>query len=242
MIPSVGTEGLSEGGKGEASQQRVPSPSDDSRRVVNDVTGVGGSFSTRPKFKISVHGSTRKNEWSFTLGEDTRVLIIADSNLRSLASLPPNWEAHVFPGARFGNVINALEQSLGGIHPTLKRIIIQVGVNHRGDREIPTRQLKSLVEVIHASGGCAIYVGVSYAYDMPGKYRMNIDALNSAARDLFDGYIKPLHPRDVTLRASDKHLIHHDDQTVGRILQLIVEANDEGHTHAPDGEQIKRKR
>ena len=71
---------------------------------------------------------------------------------------------------------------------------------------------------------------------------MHIDALNEAAQGLFDNFIKPLHPRDVTLRSSDKQLIHYDDRTVERILQLIVEAGNEDHTHASDGEQIKTSR
>ena len=63
--------------------------------------------------------------------------------------------SHVFPGARLGYMINILEKSLDGIHPNLKCVVIQVGVNHREDREVPIRQLKSLVEVIHTSGARA---------------------------------------------------------------------------------------
>ena len=89
-------------------------------------------------------------------------------------------------GARLGYMINTLKKSLDGIHPHLKCVVIQVGVNHREDREVLIRQLKSLVEVIHTSGARATYVGVSYAYDMPRKYRMHIYALNEAAQGLFE--------------------------------------------------------
>jgi len=237
MVPPTNTEGLREGRITEACQQKDTNLGDDSRKVVDGATNVSKNHNVIPKFKIWVHSSTRKSEWSFVLDNQTRVLIIADSNMRSMTSLPPDWEAHVFPGARFGNMINALEQSLRGSHPNLEHIIIQVGINHRGDREVPTTQLKSLLRVIHTIGASATYVGISYAYDLPGKYRMNLDALNDTARGLFDNYIKPLHPRDVTLRTTDKQLIHHDDQTVNRILQSIVKTNGGGYTHAPDGEQ-----
>ena len=58
-------------------------------------------------------------------------------------------------------------------------------------------------------------------------------------RSLFDNFIKPLHPRNVTLRSSDKQIILYDDRTVKHLPQLIVEAGNEDHIRAPDGEQVK---
>jgi len=140
----------------------------------------------------------------------------------------------VFPGARFGHVTNILEKSLDRSHPNLKYVFIQVGINHRGDREVPARQLKTVMEAVHAAG--AIYVGISYAFDLPGKQRMCIDTLNEVARNLFDKYVKPLHPRDVTLRNGDEQHIHFDDRTVDRVLHAIIKAHDEDHTYVPDVE------
>jgi len=110
------------------------------------------------------------------------VLLIADSNMRSVKLLPAQWEAHIFPGARFGHIMNVLKRSLSQKRDGLECVYIQVGVNHLDDREVPMRQMNSIVDVIHYGEAQAVFVSVSYAYDLPGKQRMHIDAINNGAQ------------------------------------------------------------
>jgi len=91
------------------------------------------------------------------------------------------------------------------------------------------------MEAVHAAGAGGIYVGISYAYDLPGKQRMCIDNLYEVARNLFDEYVKPLQQIDVTLRNGDEQHIHFDDRTVDRVLQAIVKALSRIKSHSRSG-------
>ena len=63
--------------------------------------------------------------------DDSRVLIIGDSNMCQAAHIPipPDWTIHALVGAKFQHVLNVLKKFVPS--PKLEYIIIAVGTNHR---------------------------------------------------------------------------------------------------------------
>jgi len=173
---------------------------------------------------LVTHSRGSKTDWAISLAQEVQVLVIGDSNLRDVVSVPPWWEVHVFPGARMGHVIGACSLLLSAKPRDLKVVFIQIGVNHREDTSLPIQHMKILVRNLRASGVQAAFVGVSYDSQLPGRQRIQLDELNQAAKDEFDHYVPSLHPRHVTIRQGDKYGIHHDRDTVGRVMTSMVES------------------
>jgi hypothetical protein len=96
----------------------------------------------------------------------------------------------------------------------------------------PTTTLSILVIVIQArplarlhdhSGSDVNRQNITYDSRLPGRQRMQLDAMNMAAKNLVDVYVPPLHPRNVIIKAGDKYGIHFDMDTVCRVLTKVVE-------------------
>jgi len=174
---------------------------------------------------LIMHSSSSKKDWSIYPMQDVRVLVIGDSNLRDVISVPPLWEVHVLHGARIGHVIGACSRLSLDKPSNLETVVFQVGVNHREDTNPPVQHLKILARKFKAVGVRTAFVGVSYDSKLPGRQRIQLNELNLAAKDSFDIYVPPLHPREVMIRRGDRYGIHYDTDTVCRIMASIVEAN-----------------
>ena len=122
-----------------------------------------------------------------------------------------------------GHAIGACSLLFAAKPRDLKVVFIQIGVNHREDTSLPIQHMKILVRNLRASGVQAAFVGVSYDSQLPGRQRIQLNELNQAAKDEFDRYVPSLHPRHVTIRPGDKYGIHHDRDTVGRVMTSMVE-------------------
>jgi hypothetical protein len=189
-----------------------PTVEETSRVALKKITSVPG---------LIIHSNSSKKTWSISPKPEVRILVIGDSNLRGVASVPPSWEIHVLPGARIGHVLGACTQLLNRKPHALKTVFVQVGVNHRDDTSPPFQQMNILAEKLSASGIEAAFVGVSYDSKLPGRQRMQLDELNLAAKNCFKIYVPPLHPRDVMIQRGDRYGIHYDLNTVCRIMANV---------------------
>jgi hypothetical protein len=171
---------------------------------------------------LTVHSSGQKSAWKVKLAPNTRVILVGDSNLREVKSVPQDWEVHAFPGARFGHLIEAFSELENSRPRHLECIYIQAGINHRDDRLVPMKVMENLVSHLRRYCARVGFVGVAYSSRLPGPARLRIDALNDAAKDVFGLFVKPMHSREVGVKPEDRDSIHYDSDTVGRIVQSVV--------------------
>ena len=87
-----------------------------------------------------------------SLAKEVQVLVIGNSNLKDVVSVPPLWEVHVFPGAHMGQVIGACSLLLAAKPRDLKVVFIRIGVNHREDTSLPIQHIKILVRNLRELG------------------------------------------------------------------------------------------
>ena len=150
------------------------------------------------------------------LGE---TLIIADSNLRRAGNLRSEMELHVFPGSKLHHITRILNSAV--INSNVKNILIAVGINNKSSNPYTcSADLTNIVDVCKNLNRTCHFLGVSHR-DLPVRERINIDELNQMASKLLKtGYIPPLSTQQVVISAGDRrHRIHHDDNTVSKIIQ-----------------------
>lgn len=169
----------------------------------------------------NMHDAREKGNWRILPGVSTRVLLIGDSNLRAVDHLPTFWEAHALPGARFGHVLQMIENATSTSFDHVECAYVLVGINHRDDRKVPAEQMRAIVDRLHGMNVHAAFVGVSYAGCLSGRARLRLDELNQAAASIFDSYVPPLHPREVTVNQREQAMIHIDYLTLGRVISAV---------------------
>lgn len=171
-----------------------------------------------------VHGNRRDGPWSLCVEADTRRLIIGDSNLRHLNRLPAGWGVHAYPGATCGDILGLLESMVEVPHSKLRRIYVQVGINHRDREWPPTECIRAVVEEGHRRGIDVALVGVSVPAGLSARQRRNLENFNNAACIEAAGrYVAPLNPADVHVTDADRCGIHYDLGTVQRIFRSVAE-------------------
>lgn len=186
----------------------------------------GGSSLSQPNprstGRVTLHQNVPKNAWDITLRRDTSTLLLGDSNLKLLRDLPPDWEAHVFPGCDLNNA--ALLISKLHTNKELRHIITLVGINNRSG---PLNNIKNDVSKLFNAfskikGVQGHFLGVGIPDSIQGGERLNLENLNKLGAAKFSiHYIEPLKSKDISIFMGDKFRIHYDQITVDRTLNLI---------------------
>jgi len=168
----------------------------------------------------------RKENWSIEPAEDTTTIVIGDSNLRRVTSVPRGWEVHVFPGAHLEHVTQVINSIVGEPHSF--NVVIHVGINHRKDNFDSSLQdiINDLNIAIHSNEavGTAYYTAVSIPSTLSAAEKNNLAALNRyMSSNYADLYVEGLSDEDTEVDPSDRHSIHYNDTTVERIFGLIID-------------------
>ena len=195
----------------------TPSPSS-SRQSRGVVEGVKGVF----------NHDAPKDDWSLTIDASTKVVVIADSNMRRSPEAPMEWEIHSFSGAKFRHATQLLDNmTVKNGESTLQHIIIQIGVNHRTDR--PEWFEKELAELRSTLKGITVnstFTGISVADSLPRKQRETVIKINeSLQQDESFGYIAPIPSSDIVIVPGDFYGTHHTSETIARVISTMVTYN-----------------
>jgi len=161
----------------------------------------------------------------------TKTLVIGDSNLRNAdaTKLPGDWEIHSYPGAKFKHVKQVLKGLKDNMVKTgkpdkLDRIIIQVGINHRGEQvENISSDVSQIEQIVADLCQSAHFVGISTAESLDDATHRSVSRINQylSQSDKL-GYIPPLNRAEVYLRPNDTYGIHFDESTLGKVVNSIV--------------------
>src|SRR5206468_1576503 len=101
---------------------------------------------TYPEVGAIIHDKDNKKEWSpLTTRPSTKVLIIADSNMKLAKTRGNDYEVHAFPEAYLSHVCKILDDSV--FSESLTDIIVAVGINHR-DMDFKVKTLPDLTKIV----------------------------------------------------------------------------------------------
>ena len=179
---------------------------------------------TRVPSRVHVHEGP-KNTWSLEPSNDTRVLVIGDSNLRHVdaTALPDDWEVHSFPGCKFKHVSAIASRCTP---PTaLKHVIVQVGINHRdeGVDSRPDLEIARMARFTRDLCKSVSVTGLSVADTLDSQALQMVGIINRILKDSRDlHYIEPLGFDEVGIADPLGSGIHHDEATVARIMSSMV--------------------
>lgn len=167
-----------------------------------------------------------KDKWSLKPADDTKVLVIGDSNLRSAdayRTTPDGWEVHSFPGGKLQHVTSLVSDM--PCPPTLEHIVVQVGINHRQDDvETTNQQIARLEQALEGFAVKASVTGISVAKSLNEMAKRNVVRINQTLKDCRAlHYIAPLAENEVVISPTDGMGIHYDGPTIDRIISSMVE-------------------
>ena len=167
-----------------------------------------------------VHVNQRKIDWS--VQSKAKIVIIADSNFRLCSCDDKDYEIHVFPGANLSHANKILDTAV--FSPATQDVIIAIGINNRSwnfnastmpDIRKVANQAEKIKPRLH-------FLGVSVAALENPEDGDNIKRLNAEMHERFGRrFIKPLPSSLVSIVPTDPYGIHHDKNTVNRILNSI---------------------
>lgn len=183
-------------------------------RTGTSTTGTGNKF---------VHDGWVKNAHILRVRSKAANVIIADSNFKLWQPDSENFEAHVFPGAKFNHTYRLLQTAT--IPDSVVNLIICVGVNHRTWDFLTSTlpELRKLIAATETMKQNVYFLGVSTP-NLDQIESDNITRINSYAREKFGAkfFIPPL-PRDqVVIIPGDPMKIHHDEDTMKRVFSSIM--------------------
>jgi hypothetical protein len=153
---------------------------------------------------------------------DAKYLVITDSNFKHAESMdiPPNWEIHVFPGAKLAHASKLISSAITHVNTT--DVIISVGINNRTCQYAGSTQ-KDILSIKNISVKRDLkchFLGISYSRSLPPVECRNLADLNKGASNMFKhGYIQPL--SKVGLDPNDSYRIHYNRDTLNLILENI---------------------
>ena len=165
-----------------------------------------------------------KHDWIIEPKDDTTTVVIGDSNLKGITSIPTNWEVHSLPGARLSHVIGAISRMETILKPV--SVIIQVGINHRSRVDVSTdEELRELMAEVQLNSSIehVFFVGTSIPTTLPQDEADNVRAFNHKVRGCVheSNYIKPLDDHDVVINSNDISGIHYTPRTADKIMKNI---------------------
>jgi len=175
---------------------------------------------TSNKNVIIHNNKIKKSAWKLDIRGSPNTVLVTDSNFR-LAShdipIPDDWEIHVYPGNNFANTTHILKTAT--IPDCVKNVILAVGINHRDWKFVTSTkpdwykmvaEAKRLKTTVH-------FLGVS-TVDLPET----IKAINQSGMKSFGDKFIPALPEDqVTISPIDPSNIHHNKETVEKIINSI---------------------
>lgn len=177
---------------------------------------------SRNQRKKTRHSNPIKADWRVTLNEDTKVLVLTDSNFKYLPEddIPPNWQVDIFPGASFSTLANVITK----LPPNkIEHLVTSVGINNRkADFKKTTYREAGRVSEACATLTAQVHaVGISYSSDLQQSEQDNVSQINQRLRHIFASrYIKPLKPEDTITPEDD---IHYNTETTKTIWKNIIE-------------------
>lgn len=169
-----------------------------------------------------------KDQWSIQPAEETKFLVIGDSNLRHAADFPAEWEVHFMSGAHFRHVTQAVK-SIPQEPQGKYTVFVQAGINHR-DRYDTTveKDIRDLVLALSMNTGIrrSLHVGVSTSLSLCSDFRNNVRKINDYFKHCLqeENCIQPLQPNDVDITRTDTTWgIHHTPATTEKIFGPIFQ-------------------
>ena len=200
-------------------------------RVEESGRSVGVVHSRRPSLKeegsstgtVRIYSASKKHEWRLDTPPSVRNLIIADSNFRGIDTVPEGWCLVVLPGAKFRHVMEALERGREGDRSRLEVVYLQVGVNHRDERGLAEPEIRETLRCLRKVAKTVRYVGISCTRALPGRESENILNINRKWKELADEYVYPISSSEVRIRTDDRFAIHHDAETLGKVMRSVLE-------------------
>ena len=169
-----------------------------------------------------------KEQWTLAdkIDAKTKVLIIADSNMRRATGAPDEWEIHSFSGAKFRHVTELVKTMTVSQDAALQHLVIQVGVNHREDHPDwyanELEQLRSTLKGRPPNIICS-FTGVSVAESLPVKQRANVERINNNLANSTDfSYIQPVVCGEIKIVEGDLYGTHHTPDTISKIIDTMI--------------------
>lgn len=169
----------------------------------------------------TIHTET-KNSWKLgKVHQDTRTLVISDSQLRNIRNLPNDWEIHVFPGATLSHVATIVD-SLKNLKSNVKQVVTHVGINNRACKwsDVVVDLNKLTLNLTKATSVKGTFMGVSIPGGLTSQEKITLQQLNDYAQKKLgkEHYITALPSQDVSIDSSDKKFhIHYDQDTLHKL-------------------------
>lgn len=209
--PSISTAGTSE----DIPYVRISERTTTQKRLTSSQPTNTGSAGL-----VTVHDGP-KHDWRAEVRRNTEVLIIADSNMRTVSGLPSNWEVQVFPGASLGHasqIIRKLQEPVN-----IKSIVVSMGINSRDwTQDLIEKHISAIGSASSVKKIRCHFIGVSIPSELKPSERSTLAFLNKKAQEKFKGdYIQPLNSSTVSVSPTDIYGIHYTQSTVDRIIEKI---------------------
>jgi hypothetical protein len=202
------------------------------KKSVNPATApkpprLHNNYSTTPAGVHVFEGN--KDEWEFNQANPSKLIVLADSNLRQASHVPDSLEVFSLPGAKLQHLTKAIKNYVPAQKDAQIAVAIQIGINHRDDEShiIEGRVLElqeALLEHPHIKN--VFIVGVPCPTNFTPERRRHVEQLNQEMSEFVtrDFHIPPPTHNNVEIATTDKDGIHHTSETANRILQSIAEA------------------
>lgn len=185
---------------------------------------------TQPTFSAAAQRNTTrktrhegkiKADWKVKVNDDTKVLIITDSNFKNLPEedIPQNWQVEIFPGATFATMANVIKKLPSD---KIEHLITSVGINNKaGDFKKTTyREAGRISEACATLTATVHAVGVSFSPNLHQTEQENLKQINQRLRQIFTNrYIQPLKPEETATSADN---IHYTTETIKQIWRNIT--------------------
>jgi hypothetical protein len=184
-----------------------------------------------------------KSGWSLSTSPGTKVLVLADSQLRRASAPPAGVEVHAFSGARFIDIYNLVPGAI--VHDSVREIIVLVGINNRGAAVKTSEQdFTKMLNALKRLAPRVTIAGISFSPELP---RDEVEKLTELNRIILErvgvaNYVRPLATSQIRLRADSgpapagfftpnrgRDLVHFDDDTVNRLVQRVLEHRSLNH-------------
>jgi len=201
-------------------QMRRSQTSDSMSRSCVDLVSLQRKNS---KENIIMHDGNKKLCWQLNIKKMPHTVIMADSNFRPARNIPGDWEVHVFPGANIAHATKMLDATK--FPDSVKNVVVAVGINNKsGKFDMSTKPELDKLWTATKKWGPRIkmhFLGISTSNQSPTTTE-NIKKINEFAKQHWErNFIPSLPENQVTISPSDPFRIHHDIETVDRVINSI---------------------
>lgn len=167
-----------------------------------------------------------KHQWDIKPREETSTIVIGDSNLKAINTIPKDWEVHCLPGARVKHVTGVISRFEGNIRPV--SIIVQVGINHRANVDATFEEdLKEMMAEVQINLAIEHFflTGISKSAILSSHEAANVETLNDKLKQVISvsNFIPPLKDSEVGIDPKDWCKIHYTAETADKIMKTVEE-------------------